>query len=423
MSEAECQEDSLSYPRKVAIRLSRERLAALADTTPDRIQELTQLGLLRPRGRSYAAGDLHRVRLIDAFGAAGVPADVLAQASEQGAISLTYYDQLHQDAGLPAAHTYRELLSELGGRAPDLRRLFGAFGVAEPDADNHLSRDDERLLMKALETLEVNRDPDLALRALRVFGDHARRGSEAAMSVYSEAVERAGSEVVGVPALELYERFIQPWARFARLVPDLTAWLSSRHLSAAIDAWSVAETEQLLGETGFVARREAEPPAVAFIDLTAFTSLTQERGDRIAAEISAAFANLAGEIVERHGGRLVKQLGDGVLLRFAELRSGVEATLEVLDRLQDANLPLGHAGIDAGPIVVREGDVFGSTVNRASRIADHAQPGQLLAAAELVPGLPADVQHAPAGVVSLRGISEPVALARIWREELSESQA
>ena len=393
-----------------------EELAGLAETTSERIAELTRLGLLRPVDGTHSPGDVHRIRLVEAFKAAGVPAEALAEASGRGTISLTYYDQLHRDPGVPSTRTYSELLTTLGNRGPTFRRLFGAFEVAEPDADNRLSRSDEQLLLKALETLEANRDPDLALRALRVLGDHARRGSEAAMSVYAEAVERAEPDVAGTPALELYERFLKPWARLARLVPELTAWLHQRHLSAEIDAWSVAETERLLGETGFVPPRQTQPPAVAFIDLTAFTRLTDERGDRAGAEVAAALADLAGEAAARRGGRLVKQLGDGVLLRFNDLESGIEATLDVLESLGSEKLPAGHAGIDSGPLVVRDGDIFGNVVNRASRIADQARPGQLLAAAELTPGLPPGIRHAPAGVVSLQGIAEPVTLARVWRE-------
>ena len=405
-----------SSPLRRAPSITIEALAELAEATPEHVRELAQLGLLHARDGRYAPGDVHRVRLVDSFAAAGVPAGALARASQQGTISLTYYHELHQDPGVPSDSTYGELLDRLGQRAEDLRRLFGAFALAEPDTDNRLSRDDERLLLAVLEALEQNRDPDLALRAVRVLGDSARQGSEAAMSVYDEAVQRSARELAGIPAQDLYERFLQPWARFARLVPTLIGWLHARHLSAAIDAWSVAETERLLGEAGFVAAREAELPAVAFIDLTGFTRLTQKRGDRAAAETAAALADLARKTAEQRGGRLVKQLGDGVLLRFPAFATGVEATLEVLDHVLPAGLPPGHAGIDTGPIIVREGDVFGSTVNRASRIADVAGAGELLASAELAARLPPGIQHEAAGTVSLRGFAGSAALMRIWRE-------
>ncbi len=394
-------------------------LAELAETTPARIEELARLGLLRPRDGRYEPGDVHRVRLVNAFAAAGVPAKALARASEQQAIGLDYYDQLHPSPGARSMRTYAQLLDSLGNRASALRDLFAAFGIAEPDGNTRLARDDERLLVAVLETLDANRDPDLALRALRALGDSARRGSDAAISIYAEAVERGGSELAGIPARELYEGFLQPWGRLTRLVPELTAFLYRRHLSAAIDAWSVTATEQRLAESGFVPPRVAAPPAVAFIDLTAFTQLTQERGDRLASEVATALADLARDSAQRHGGRLVKQLGDGVLLRFTDLHSAVAATLDVLEGLQAADLPAGHAGIQAGPIIVREGDIYGGTVNRAARIAEHAEPGQLLLAAALAADLPANVRHRSVGDATLQGIAGPVALIQIWRDKPS----
>jgi adenylate cyclase len=402
----------------VAPGLSAESLAELARSTPEHVQSLTRLGLLQPIDGDYAPGDIHRIRLIDAFAAAGVPAEALARASAQGTITLAYYDQLHQVPGAPSARTYGQVLADLGSRAGDLRHIFESCGIAEPEVGDRLDQGEQRLLVAVLEALEANREPDLALRALHVLGDAARRGSEAAMSVYAEAVERAAADIAGLPPTETYQRFLEPWARFARLVPELGAWLHGRHLSAAIDTWSVAETERQLAAAGVVPERQIEPPAIAFIDLTGFTRLTEESGDREAAQVAMAFTSLAGQVAEARGGRLVKPLGDGVLLRFASARVAVEATLEVLARVEPAGLPRGHAGIASGPVIVREGDVFGRTVNLAARISDRAQPGQLLSTLSLATAVSGDgLDHEPAGSVTLQGIPEPVELAHLWRRE------
>ena len=396
--------------------MNAEALASLARSTPEAVERLTELGLLCPDAGEYGPGDVHRVRLVEAFAAAGVPAEALSRANAQGAITLAYYDQLHQDPGSPSARTFGELLAALGEHAEDLRRVFEAFGIAAPEPDDHLLESEERLLLQVLDALEANRDPDLTMRALHVFGDTARRGSEAAMSVYAEAVERATEEIAGIPPMETFERFLAPWARFARLVPELTAWLHARHLSGAIDAWSVAQTEQQLARSGFVPERQIEPPAIAFVDLTGFTRLAEQAGDREAARVAMSFTILAGRITENRGGRLVKPLGDGVLLRFPSARSAVEATLDLLDGLEAAGLPRGHAGIDAGPVIVREGDVFGRTVNVAARISDQAGPGELLTTAMLAASLGAEgLRSEPVGPVSLQGIAEPLDLARIRR--------
>lgn len=400
----------------MATRLSAESLAKLARSTPEHVRSLTRLGLLEPIDGNYAPGDVHRIRAVDAFAAAGVPAEALARASAQGTITLAYYDQLHQDPGTPSDRTYGQLLTDLGDSAGDLRHIFESCGIAEPEPGDRLDDDEQRLLLAVLEALEANRDPDLALRALHVLGDAARRASEATMSVYGEAVERAAADTAGLPSMETYQRFLQPWARVARLVPELGAWLHGRHLSVAIDAYSVVETERQLAATGFVPERQIEPPAIAFIDLTDFTRLTAERGDREAARVAMAFTSLAGQVAEGRGGRLVKPLGDGVLLRFASARDAAEATLEVLDRVEPAGMPRGHAGIASGPVVVREGDVFGRTVNLAARISDQAASGQALTTQALADVLSGEgFDYAPVGDVTLQGIPEPIELARIWR--------
>jgi adenylate cyclase len=399
----------------MASKLTAEALADQALTTRERIQQLTDLGLIGASGR-YRVGDVHRVRLVGAFEAAGVPADALARASEKGTISLDFYDRFHQDPGESSERPYFDLVVELGDRAPQLQRVFAAVGLAEPGPEDRISIEDESLLRALLDALGANRHPDLAIRALHVLGDSARRASEAAMSVFEEAVERAGSDIADLAPQQVYERFLEPWGGFARLVPRLAASLHARHLGVAVESWTVEETERLLAESGFVAAREVEQPAVAFVDLTAFTSLAEQRGDEAAAAIAVEFTKIASEIIERRQGRVVKQLGDGVLARFPDIITGVDATLDLLDTLETSTLPSAHAGIEAGPLIVREGDVFGRTVNRASRIADVAGPGQLLASQELTERLPSDLVHVePAGVVALQGIDGPSSLVQLTR--------
>jgi class 3 adenylate cyclase len=82
----------------------------------------------------------------------------------------------------------------------------------------------------------------------------------------------------------------------------------------------------------------------------------------------------------------------------------------------EAGLPPAHAGVHAGPIVERDGDVYGTTVNVASRIAAHARPGVLLVSQAVVrecPDLSASVE--PLGDVTLKGLDEPISLCR-WVE-------
>jgi adenylate cyclase len=105
-----------------------------------------------------------------------------------------------------------------------------------------------------------------------------------------------------------------------------------------------------------------------------------------------------------------------VLLRFDDSATAIGATLELVDRVAAAGLPPAHAGIAAGRIVVRDGDVFGQTVNLASRIAAQAMAGEILVEEGVVIALPrGTAAFDPVGRVELKGIPLPVALWRASR--------
>ena len=67
------------------------------------------------------------------------------------------------------------------------------------------------------------------------------------------------------------------------------------------------------------------PPAVAFVDVSGYTRLTVDRGDDFSARTSVRLGELAEMVMRRHGGRVVKLLGDGVLLVFDSPCVAVEA--------------------------------------------------------------------------------------------------
>jgi adenylate cyclase len=78
-----------------------------------------------------------------------------------------------------------------------------------------------------------------------------------------------------------------------------------------------------------------------------------------------------------------------------------------------AGLPMTHIGIHAGPVISQDGDVYGRTVNVASRIADLAGPGEILTTVETarqVEGL--EVEWTEVGPVQIQGLAQPVLLAR-----------
>jgi class 3 adenylate cyclase len=109
----------------------------------------------------------------------------------------------------------------------------------------------------------------------------------------------------------------------------------------------------------------------------------------------------------------VKQLGDGVLLRMPDSETAVRTVAELVASTTAGDLPSAHAGIAAGPVITRDGDVFGRTVNLASRIADRAAAGEVLVEEGVVVALPrGTARFEPVGRVELKGFPDPIAL---WR--------
>ena len=392
-------------------------LAARTETTVEHLRELQAAGILSPGpDGGYRLGDVHRVRIADAFLESGIALQALRSASEAGAISFRYYDLLHPSPGRRSERTYAELRASFGDDAPLLGQLFGAFGLAEPDEDARLEADDEALLLELRELTAAIGEADLALRVIRLLGDSLRRATEAVMTVYDEAVARVIEPAEGLPSQEVFDAYLVPWAGLAQVAPRMATWLTQRHLSNAIDAYSVNSTEHFLALGGYVPTRTDAPPAIAFVDLSGFTRLAEERGDEPVARVALEFGRLAEEHARAADGRLVKLLGDGALLRFPAAVAAVDATRSLMDALAGAGLPRGHAGIHAGPVIVRDGDIFGRTVNLASRIADLADADQLLVTRAVADALPSGrFALEAAGEAEVQGIGEAIAVYRVAR--------
>lgn len=159
-----------------------------------------------------------------------------------------------------------------------------------------------------------------------------------------------------------------------------------------------------------------DQPAVtltlAFTDLEGFTGYTAEHGDAAALELLAEHHRVVGPVVRRWGGRIVKRLGDGLMLSFTEPAFGIRAAVELVGVPPD-ELRL-RAGVHTGTAAVVNGDVFGHAVNLAARVADLAKGGQVLVSQDSVDaaGELTGVQLSKPSRKKVKGIREPVIIYR-----------
>lgn len=118
------------------------------------------------------------------------------------------------------------------------------------------------------------------------------------------------------------------------------------------------------------------PVTVVFTDLEGFTRFTTDQGDEAAVALLAEHHRSAGRVIRSRGGRIVKRMGDGLMVVFGEPDAAVLASLELLDT---GPLPLRlRAGVHLGEAVVTRDDVLGHVVNVAARITERAQGNEVL---------------------------------------------
>lgn len=156
---------------------------------------------------------------------------------------------------------------------------------------------------------------------------------------------------------------------------------------------------------------------VLFADLAGFTALTEAHGDRDAADVAARFTAIAQEAL-RGGAKLVKSFGDGILVVADDPGSGLDTALALVDAVHaEVDFPQARAGIHIGPLVEREGDVFGATVNVAARVTGRALPGQLVCTDAFALALDEDLRGSLRllGSERLRHVAEPVDLHEVRR--------
>jgi adenylate cyclase len=161
--------------------------------------------------------------------------------------------------------------------------------------------------------------------------------------------------------------------------------------------------------------------AVGFIDMVAYTRRSTELGSRALADLVQTFEYTSRDVITTHGARVVKTIGDAILYVADDLPTGAEVTVDLLAALQarENMLPV-RASVVWGGVISRNGDVFGSTVNLASRLVDVAPAGTILmdgSTADTFATLPAAARYTmvPRAVAELQGLGEvtPIELRRL----------
>ena len=360
-------------------KLSEEELAQLVPCSPGGVRKLIELGILAPReeDKPFRSSDAHLVRLMTAFERAGISLDDVARGVAAGELSFRL------DLFLPepdeASGTYEALAAQLG-RSPELlRRLSSELGLPPP-ADDRIRSDDAEMLSAIVTALDLVDDGELS-RFARLYGGSLQRLIESALQFFDQAIHQR-IVALDVSTEEKDILIDEKGASVIDLVNRLVPWLQRRLREHVVLEYIVTTTESYMDERGIAPRRPRHPPAIAFLDVTGYTALTEDRGDAAAATLAAGLATIVREAADAGGGQAVKWLGDGVMFHFANPGAAVLSALDLVERTERTMSVPTRVGINAGSVIVQEGDYFGRTVNIAARIADYAGPHEVLVSEE-----------------------------------------
>ncbi len=128
---------------------------------------------------------------------------------------------------------------------------------------------------------------------------------------------------------------------------------------------------------------------VLFADVSGSTKLYETIGDAAAHQAIDLCVKLFSAMTVQHGGRVVKTIGDEVMAVFPDASHAGAAARDiqlcVTDMAPVGKVRLGvRIGMHQGPLVERDGDVFGDTVNLAARLTEMATRGQIITSLETV---------------------------------------
>jgi len=295
------------------------------------------------------------------------------------------------------ALTACDLATRAGVSVDQVMGLWRALGVEVPGPDVPMFSTDDVTLVGTLTSVDLFTVAE-GDELLHVVGSALSRVADAAIAFYVQTVESDLADS-GAPTVEMAQKA----ARAARTGLDLGAGLGAVFTHLMRDGVDRQRRAQ-----AHVSDRALFRVAVGFVDLVGFTPLSHRMATRELSAFIGQFENRAFQLAVEHGGRIIKHIGDEVMFVAIDPVAASELALALMTEFSaDGIQPRG--GLAFGDVVARQGDYYGEVVNLASRLADLAIPGEVLAD-DNIRAAAHDGPHVfeNAGRRQLKGFEEPV---------------
>jgi class 3 adenylate cyclase/tetratricopeptide (TPR) repeat protein len=163
---------------------------------------------------------------------------------------------------------------------------------------------------------------------------------------------------------------------------------------------------------------------VVVVDLVESVRLIEQDEEDTVRRWQAFVGEVVAKLLPPHGGRLVKSLGDGLMVEFEAVPSAIQCAIAMQTAISQSNQgrPDDRAmwlrvGAHVADVIVDERDIYGAGVNLAARLTTLAGPGEIVVSAEvrdgMLPGVDGEIEDL--GDFDLKGIAHPVRAFRVAR--------
>ncbi len=264
----------------------------------------------------------------------------------------------------------REVARAVGISLLSARKLWRALGFpVVSDEDLAFTDADKAMLARTVELVRHGLlDEGTAIALARAVGQSTDR----LVSWQTEALVEHLNRVHGPEGVD---RAVEMLDVMAEDLEALLVYVWRRQLAAAV--------ARLSNDTGQPEDPVSAVLTVGFADLVSYTRLAQRLEQRELGVLVQRFEGLASDVVAAGGGRVVKTVGDEVLFSTDDPVSGAVIALSLSEQMAvDDVVPDVRIGLAHGPVLRSLGDVYGVTVNLASRLTSLAQPGTVVTDAD-----------------------------------------
>lgn len=243
------------------------------------------------------------------------------------------------------------------------QRIWRALGFPDMEEDVIFFRDDD---VEALRAIVAVTKQGIGLEDVvvvaRVYGTALSAVADAEAHLFRHRLVKPLASQ-GASAKEIEDALVPTVEWLLSTSAGLLDHVHRRRLAVAVEGVTVTDA----GDT-------SQELAIGFVDLVGFTTLSGSLAPEELGYLVGTFEDVSLESSAEHGVRLVKMIGDAVMLMSPRPRDLLETARSIVRTARDHDvLPPARAGLDHGPTTPLAGDYFGQPVNTAARITSFAR--------------------------------------------------